>query len=294
MAQVRSSSPLARALFERAYAHKKACMLQGDPVGGRWGRFYDALVFSKIKARLGGEVKTMTSGSAPISDEVMFFLRICFGATVMEGYGLSESTSGIVISHPEDYTAGHVGAPMPSAEIKLIDIPEMNYYNTDQPYPRGEVCARGPTIFQGYYKDPQQTAEVLDKDGWLHTGDVGMWLPGGRLKIIDRKKNIFKLSQGEYIAPEKIENIYLRSPMVAQAFVYGDSLRPQLVAIVVPDPEVLLPWAQERGLGTNLRALCGNPHVKEAVFKSMQVWCHCLCRHACLVMLLQKHSLRAN
>ena len=109
-----------------------------------------------------------------------------------------------------------------------------------------QVCVRGPTIFKGYYKDEVQSREAIDDDGWLHTGDIGLWLPGGRLKIIDRKKNIFKLAQGEYVAPEKIENVYSRSPFIAQVFVYGNSLSAHLVALVVPDPEVLQPWASQR------------------------------------------------
>ena len=129
---------------------------------------------------------------------------------------------------------------------------------------------RGPILFKGSYKDPAATAETIDGEGWLHTGDVGTWLPGGRLKIIDRKKNIFKLAQGEYIAPEKIETVYARSPFVLQSFVYGNSLRAQLVAVVVPDPDYLLPWAAERGLPKDLRQLCANPAVTAAVFKSLQ------------------------
>ncbi|PNW74853.1 hypothetical protein CHLRE_12g507400v5 [Chlamydomonas reinhardtii] len=270
MLAVQTGSPLARGLFERAYAHKRACLAKGDPVGGRWGRLYDRLVFSKIRAKLGGELKYMISGASPISEEVMSFLRICFGAVVLEGYGMTEAACTISTTRAEDLTTGHVGAPNPAVEIKLVDIPEMGYTARDSPYPRGEICVRGPSVFAGYYKDEAQTRDVLDGDGWLHTGDVGAWLEGGRLKIIDRKKNIFKLAQGEYIAPEKIENTYTRSPMVLQVFVYGDSLRSQLVAVVVPDPEVLVPWAKERGIAGSLPELCANPHVRDAVLKSMQ------------------------
>lgn len=269
MSTIRQGNPVSRKLFEMAYASKKAGMEAGDPAGGRWGPFWDRLVFSKIKAKLGGEVKYMTTGASPISEEVMQFLRICFGATVLEGYGMTESSCTMTLTRPDDTSLGHVGAPLPSCEIKLVDIPEMNYTSADKPYPRGEVCVRGPIVFQGYFKDEVQTREMLDNEGWLHTGDVGTWLPMGRLKIIDRKKNIFKLAQGEYIAPEKIENVYVRSPFVLQAFVYGDSLRAQLVAVVVPDPEVLLPWAKDRGLSQDLAVLCMDHGVKQAVFKSM-------------------------
>lgn len=269
MGTIRGGSAVSRSLFERAYAHKKAALERGDPVGGRMGRFWDRLVFSKIRAKLGGEVKFLTTGASPISAEVITFLRICFGAIVLEGYGMTETNCTITLTRPDDYTTGHVGPPLPSCEVKLADIPEMGYTTADQPYPRGEVCVRGPIVFSGYYKDEAQTREVVDPEGWLHTGDVGMWLPGGRLKIIDRKKNIFKLAQGEYIAPEKIENIYTRSPLVLQAFVYGDSLKPNLVALVVPDPEELLPWAAARQLPQDVAALCRDPAVTAAVLKSM-------------------------
>lgn len=128
---------------------------------------------------------------------------------------------------------------------------------------------KGPNVFQGYLKDPAKTAEALDKDGWLHTGDIGKWLPNGTLKIIDRKKHIFKLAQGEYIAPEKIENVYQRSEPVAQVFVHGESLQAFLIAIVVPDVETLCHWARKRGFEGSFEELCRNKDVKKSILEDM-------------------------
>ncbi|KAL3160851.1 hypothetical protein ABBQ38_009253 [Trebouxia sp. C0009 RCD-2024] len=140
-ATIQGSNPISRKLFQAAYASKKAALDKGDLTGGRMAPFWDKLVFSKIKARIGGEVKLMSTGSAPISSEVFEFLRVCFGATVSEGYGMTETACTIAMTRPDDATIGHVGAPLDCCEIKLEDIPDMNYKNTDQPYPRGEVTA---------------------------------------------------------------------------------------------------------------------------------------------------------
>ncbi|RKP26443.1 hypothetical protein SYNPS1DRAFT_14170, partial [Syncephalis pseudoplumigaleata] len=206
---------------------------------------WDRLLFNKIRQVMGGRVRVILTGSAPISKEVLQFLRIAFCCSVHEGYGQTECAAAGTITLPAENLAGHVGVPIASAELKLVDIPEMNYLSTDKPSPRGEICIRGHNVFKGYLKDPEKTRETLDSDGWLHTGDVGRINASGTLSIIDRKKNIFKLAQGEYIAPEKIENIYGTHAAVAQVFVHGDSLQSQLVTIIVPDPETFPQWVKD-------------------------------------------------
>ena len=173
---------------------------------------------------LGGKVKLMTTGSAPIDKQVLDFLKICFSCPIIEGYALSETTGCGTASSPEDPVTGHVGGPVECVKFRLKDIPDMEYLSSDKPYPRGEICIKGPAVFSGYYKRPDVTAEAFDEEGWFRSGDVGMIYPNGSVKIIDRSKNIFKLSQGEYIAPEKLENIFVLSHYIAQSFVYGDSL----------------------------------------------------------------------
>ncbi|XP_068952108.1 long-chain-fatty-acid--CoA ligase 1 isoform X2 [Petaurus breviceps papuanus] len=227
---------------------------------------WDKIIFHKIQASLGGKVRLMITGAAPVSATVLTFLRAALGCQFYEGYGQTECSAGCSLSVPGDWTAGHVGAPMPCNLIKLVDVEEMNYLAAKG---EGEICVKGPNVFKGYLKEPAKTAEALDKDGWLHTGDVGKWLPNGTLKIIDRKKHIFKLAQGEYIAPEKIENIYQRSVPVAQVFVHGESLQAFLIAIVVPDIETLSSWAKKKGFSGSYADLCKNKDVKKAILEDM-------------------------
>ncbi|XP_061906668.1 long-chain-fatty-acid--CoA ligase 1 isoform X1 [Entelurus aequoreus] len=258
------TSPLRRALLHYAVKRKQAELGSGVV---RNNRLWDKLVFNRIQASLGGNLRFALTASAPISPTVLSFLRATLGCLIFEGYGQTECTAGCTFSMPGDWSAGHVGAPLPCAAVKLVDIPDMNYYTKDG---EGEICIRGPSVFRGYLKDPKRTAEALDADGWLHSGDVGQWLPNGTLRIIDRKKHIFKLSQGEYIAPEKIENVYLRCLPVLQVFVHGDSLQSYLVGIVVPDPEVIGDWTKERGLVGSYEELCQNPDVKAAMLEDMR------------------------
>ncbi|XP_077887162.1 long-chain-fatty-acid--CoA ligase 1 isoform X3 [Ictidomys tridecemlineatus] len=258
-----ANTTLKRWLLDFASKRKEAELRSGII---RNNSLWDKLIFHKIQSSLGGKVRLMVTGAAPVSATVLTFLRAALGCQFYEGYGQTECTAGCSLSVPGDWTAGHVGAPMPCNFIKLVDVEEMNYLAAKG---EGEVCVKGPNVFKGYLKDPAKTAEALDKDGWLHTGDIGKWLPNGTLKIIDRKKHIFKLAQGEYIAPEKIENVYLRSEPVAQVFVHGESLQAFLIAIVVPDVEILCSWARKKGFDGTFEELCRNKDVKKAILDDM-------------------------
>ncbi|KAL8524688.1 hypothetical protein ACS0TY_014333 [Phlomoides rotata] len=263
---VKASGVLRERVFNAAYKSKKQSIFNGEKPSSMW----DRLVFNNIKEKLGGRVRYMVSGASPLSPQVMDFLRVCFGCIVVEGYGMTEASCVISNMDETDILSGHVGAPNAACEIKLEDVPEMNYTSDDQPHPRGEICVRGPIVFQGYYRAEEQTREVIDDEGWLHTGDIGSWIRGGRLKIIDRKKNIFKLAQGEYIAPEKIENVYAKCKFVSQCFIYGDSLKSCLVAIVAVDPDVLKAWAAFEGINYgDLKQLCADIWTRAAVLANM-------------------------
>uniref|UniRef100_A0A915KIG4 long-chain-fatty-acid--CoA ligase n=1 Tax=Romanomermis culicivorax TaxID=13658 RepID=A0A915KIG4_ROMCU len=174
----------------------------------------------------------MACGSAPCSPETLTFMRVALGCFIVEGYGCTENTGGASCTLEGDCETGHVGPPCPSNKIKLIQVPEVVSMGIPN---AGEVCIFGATVFQSYFKDTAMTFKVIDKDGWLHTGDIGVWTEQGTLKIIGRKNCLFKLPQGEFISPDKIENIYCRSQFIFQIFVYGDNHHDHLVGILIPD-----------------------------------------------------------
>jgi long-chain acyl-CoA synthetase len=187
-------------MFKSALAAKTLGLQEGRLVHGFW----DRILFNKIKKALGLDcVRIMVSGSAPLSPTVMTFFRCLLGVPVCEGYGQTEGSAAATLGHPDDMiSVGHVGGPHKCVEIVLVDVPEMGYLSTDTSHSgekcqgRGEICIRGPPVFKGYYRDVERTKEAIDEEAWLHSGDVGLWTAEGQLKIIDRKKNIFKLAQG--------------------------------------------------------------------------------------------------
>uniref|UniRef100_A0AAX7VJQ4 Arachidonate--CoA ligase n=1 Tax=Astatotilapia calliptera TaxID=8154 RepID=A0AAX7VJQ4_ASTCA len=255
-----ANTPLKRWLLNFAAKRKGAEVSSGII---RSDSVWDKIFFSKIQASLGGRLRMIITGAAPTSPTVLGFLRAALGCQVYEAYGQTECTAGCTFTTPGDWTQGHVGAPLPCNLIKLVDVPEKNYFAS-----KGEGEVR-PNVFKGYLKDPERTAETLDADGWLHTGDIGKWLPNGTLKIVDRKKHIFKLAQGEYISPEKIENIYIRSEPVSQLYVHGDSLQSCLVGIVVPDPETMPEWAKKKGILGTYEDLCKNTELKKGILEDL-------------------------
>ena len=267
-AQVDAAGGITRALFNHALNSKLNALEQGE----RNNLLWDALVFNKVKAKLGFDrLRGCVTGSAPIPPTTLSWLRAVLGVPVVEGYGMTECTLVSTVQDLNDCTVGNVGAPIPCCELMLVDVPEMGYLSTDTKHGsmtckgRGEVWMRGPSIFQGYYALPDKTAETVE-GGWLKTGDIALWTDAGNLKIIDRKKNIFKLAQGEYVAPEKVEAVVAQSPFVLQSFVYGDSFKSSLVAVIVVNPDGAAAWAKN----SNLKELVTQPRFIQAVLSDIQ------------------------
>ncbi|MED6263910.1 Long-chain-fatty-acid--CoA ligase 5, partial [Characodon lateralis] len=166
-----ATSPFKKWLLNFAAARKYAEVKDGII---RKNSIWDKLIFNKVQESLGGHVRMMVTGAAPISPSVLRFLRAALGCQIFEAYGQTECAAACTFTLPGDATSGHVGVPLPCNFLKLVDVDEMNYFASNG---EGEVCIKGTNVFKGYLKDPEKTAETLDKDGWLHTGDIGKWLP---------------------------------------------------------------------------------------------------------------------
>ncbi|KAK4848943.1 hypothetical protein QYF36_019051 [Acer negundo] len=266
--KIQSGGALSKKLFDYAYNYKLRNMENGLPQD-KAAPLLDSFVFCKIKQAFGGRIRGLLSGAAPLPRHVEEFLRVTSGAPITQGYGLTESCAGCFTSLSNIFSMiGTVGVPVPTIEARLESVPEMGY-DALSSTPRGEICLRGITLFSGYYKRKDLTEEVV-VDGWFHTGDIGEWQPDGAMKIIDRKKNIFKLSQGEYVAVESIENKYLRCPLITSIWVYGNSFESFLVAIVVPDRKALEDWAvnnlQE---AVDFKSLCENPKARKYILDEL-------------------------
>jgi long-chain acyl-CoA synthetase len=254
----------------RAGGAKRAIFLWARDVGNRWSdevlsgtkpgtvlalqhRVADKLVFSKVRAAVGGRIRYFVSGSAPLSDDINRFFYSA-GLKILEGYGLTETSPVISVNTPKRVTIGTVGAPIPGVEVKIAAD--------------GEILTRGPHVMKGYFNQPEATREAIDEDGWFYTGDIGT-LEDGLLRITDRKKDIIVTAGGKNIAPQPIENRVRTNKYVAQAVMIGDRRKFPMI-LVVPNFEQLDRWAGYKNISTaNRREMLANPLVRAKMEKEV-------------------------
>jgi long-chain acyl-CoA synthetase len=279
--KVATKSTIAQKMFKRAIEIKMKDYVE---TGMYKNILLDNLIFREVRKSVGGRLRFLLVGSAPIDGYIINFLRCTLSAEIMEGYGQTEDMAGVLLTKTCDPVTQHVGGPGLWAELKLIDQPELGYTvknidkETGKSRPSGELCVRGPVLFKGYFRDPEKTKEAIDKDGWLHSGDIAMIIPehGNAMRIVDRVKNLFKLQQGEYISPEKVENIYENCKFVEQIFIYGNSLKNYLICIVHPKFKDIIEFLKSKGINDVDNNNCVNyfedQDLKDTIIKEMDTF----------------------
>ncbi|KAE8401103.1 hypothetical protein BDV37DRAFT_285947 [Aspergillus pseudonomiae] len=240
---------------------------------------YDRIWSKKVAAALGLErTRMMVSGSAPLDPSLHNFLRVATGADLVQGYGLTETYAMACAQSSKDLTAGNCGRLAPCTEACLASLPDMDYSVEDKPYPRGELLLRGTNVFKEYFKNPEETSKAITEDGWFRTGDVCTIDEMGRIVIIDRRKNVLKLAQGEYISPERLEGVYLSElGYFAQGYIHGDSVQTFLVGIFGVQPDAFAAFAS-KVLGRSIsetdvegiRSVLNDDKIRKAVLKDLE------------------------
>ncbi|PAN11631.1 hypothetical protein PAHAL_2G155900 [Panicum hallii] len=266
---------LTKKLFDFAY-NRNLAAIEGSWFGS-WAperMIWDNLIFKPIRAMLGGRVRFVLCGGAPLSSDTQRFMNICLGVPVGQGYGLTETCAGAAFSEWDDTSVGRVGPPLPCCYVKLVSWEEGGYTISDSPMPRGEVVVGGYSITKGYYNNDAKTNEVykVDEKGmcWFYTGDIGQFHPDGCLEIIDRKKDIVKLQHGEYVSLGKVESALTTSNYVDSIMVYADPFHNYCVALVVPAHQALEKWAQDSGINyRDFEELCQNDQAIKEVQQSL-------------------------
>ncbi|XP_029463477.1 long-chain-fatty-acid--CoA ligase 4 isoform X1 [Rhinatrema bivittatum] len=269
MSKVQEMNYIQRTLFKIGYDYKLEQIKRG----------YDAplcnlLLFKKVKALLGGNVRMMLSGGAPLSPQTQRFMNICFCCPVGQGYGLTETCGAGTITEVSDYSTGRVGAPLICCEVKLRDWQEGGYTTLDQPHPRGEIIIGGPNVSMGYFKDENKTREdfSVDENGqrWFCTGDIGELHPDGCLQIIDRKKDLVKLQAGEYVSLGKVEAALKNCPLIDNICAYANSHQSYVISFVVPNQKKLTSLAQQRGVSGSWEDICNHSSMEHEVLKEIK------------------------
>lgn len=249
---VAAAPPIRRRLFHWAVGVGRewsARTLAGEPIpAGLRLRHAIAsrLVFGKIRARLGGRIRFMVSGGAPLRGDLVYFFHAA-GLVILEGYGLTETSPVIACNRLNAMKPGTVGQPIPGVLVRIG--------------PDGEILIQSPGVMREYFKRPADTAQALE-GGWFHTGDIGALDPDGFLSITDRKKDLIVTAGGKKVAPQPLENRLREDPYIADAVVLGDG-RPYIVALIVPEADHLAAWARSEGIEGDLPVLCADRRVQE-------------------------------
>ncbi|RDL42362.1 Acetyl-CoA synthetase-like protein [Venustampulla echinocandica] len=266
IANINKGGPALRTLFWGAYRAKKFLVENGLPGAA----VLDALVFKKVQAATGGRLRFTMNGAAQIARDTQLFISLCI-APMINGYGMTETSAMGALCDPREFTADAHGGIPSCIEVKLVDFPDAGYFSTNTPNPQGEIWIRGESIMRGYYQDEAQTAEAIAPGGWFKTGDIGEWDKYGHLKVIDRKKNLAKTLNGEYIALEKLESIYRSATIVVNICMYASITETNPIAIIVPGEPALKAMAQELGVdGLGLEDLSHDKKVQAEVLKQLQ------------------------
>lgn len=266
--KVNNGSSLQKVIFQFAYNYKRKWTRRGYTTP-----FLDTLIFKKISQLMGGRVRAIISGGAPLSAETHEQIKLCLCVEVCQGYGLTETTAGAAVMDQHDMTYGRVGAPSSMTDMRLVNWEEGKYLVTNKPFPQGEIILGGENVSQGYYKLPGKTDEdfFTDAEGrrWFRTGDVGEIHADGVLKIIDRKKDLVKLQAGEYVSLGKVEAEMKTCSIVENICVYGDPTKNYCVALIVPTEKALGELAATLGIEGEFEALCSNKVIEKAVLKEL-------------------------
>lgn len=267
-AKVNAEAPMKKAFFKFAYQYKSKWVARGFQTP-----FLDTILFKKIAKLMGGRIRGVMSGGAPLAADTHEQIQLCLCVEMIQGYGLTETTAGAAVTDKWSMEYNVVGAPSSSNYIRLINWEEGNYRVTNKPYPQGEIVVGGATVSKGYYKLPGKTEEdFFEEDGqrWFRTGDVGEVHHDGVLKIIDRKKDLVKLQAGEYVSLGKVESELKTCPVVENICVYGDPTRQHTVALIVPNPVHLEEIAERQGMaGKEFEELCASPVMEKAVVQEL-------------------------
>jgi len=266
--KVAAKGPFVRQLLNMCIRYRMKWVKRGQDTP-----IMNLLIFSKFKAIVGGQVRTMISGGAPLAPAVQEYVRACLGVTLLQGYGLTETCATACIPDSGDLSTGRVGPPLQEVDIRLVNWEEGGYMVTDQCGPRGEVVIGGEHLAKEYYEMPEKTKEEFYHDGgkrWFRTGDIGHMMTDGTIKIIDRKKDLVKLQCGEYVSLGKVESLMKIHPAIENICVCADPTKDHTVALVVPGQGYLDTVAKELGLEDLSRdSLCSHEDVVAGVLSVM-------------------------